>query len=111
VTTKRKVMVCDSCLTEACWQGVLMCENARRAGVTERPAEVIEGSGRPVRGRALPQMVSIRFSPPLLAEARRFADARGVTVSEVVRRAVTDYLEENSAAPPCLGAQPSAGQP
>ena len=27
------VIVCSACLTEACWQGVLMCEDARRAGV------------------------------------------------------------------------------
>ncbi len=26
-------IVCSACLTEACWQGVLMCEDARRAGV------------------------------------------------------------------------------
>ena len=31
------VTACSACLTEACWQGVLMCEDARRAGITQIP--------------------------------------------------------------------------
>ena len=38
MTGQRKpqlVTVCDACLTEACWQGILMCENARQVGTTQ----------------------------------------------------------------------------
>jgi len=65
-----------------------------------RPSEVIEGSGRPVRGRALSQMVSVRWDPALLQAARLYAESKGLTISDVVRLAVTDYLEENSDDPP-----------
>lgn len=27
------VWVCDACSTEACWQGILMCDDAVKAGV------------------------------------------------------------------------------
>jgi hypothetical protein len=35
-----EVTVCAACLAEACWQGLLMCDEARTAGTTTilRPA-------------------------------------------------------------------------
>ena len=33
------ITVCDACLTEACWQGTVMCENAKQAGTTRIPGE------------------------------------------------------------------------
>jgi antitoxin component of RelBE/YafQ-DinJ toxin-antitoxin module len=54
-------------------------------------------------GRALKQMVSVRWDAPLLRTARLHAESRGLTLSDVVRLAVTDYLEENSDDPPMLG--------
>ena len=30
------ITVCDKCLTAACWQGVLMCPDARGAGTVEK---------------------------------------------------------------------------
>jgi hypothetical protein len=32
--TTRTVIVCSACETEPCWQGLMMCEEARTAGVT-----------------------------------------------------------------------------
>jgi hypothetical protein len=34
--TTRTVIVCSACETESCWQGLMMCEEARTAGVTAR---------------------------------------------------------------------------
>jgi hypothetical protein len=36
--TRELTTVCAACLTEACWQGTLMCDDARRAGTTQIPA-------------------------------------------------------------------------
>jgi NUMOD4 motif/HNH endonuclease len=65
--------------------------------------EVIEGSGVAGARRELKQMVSGRWDAPLLHAARAYAESRGLTISDVVRLAVTDYLEENSDDPPMLG--------
>jgi hypothetical protein len=67
----------------------------------ERPHDVIEGSGRAGAPRSLDQMVSIRFPVGLLRDARLLAEARGINVSDLVRLAVTDLIEEESADPPC----------
>ena len=34
-----KVTVCSECGTEACWQGVLMCDKARSAGTAQAELE------------------------------------------------------------------------
>ena len=72
-------------------------------GCRDRPREVIEGSGAAGTGRELKQMVSVRWDAPLLQATRLHAESRGLTISDVVRLAVTDYLEENSDRPPMLG--------
>ena len=65
--------------------------------------EVIEGSGAVGAGRELKQMGPVRWNAPLLQAARLHAESRGLTISDVVRLAVTDYLEENADGPPMLG--------
>jgi len=72
-------------------------------GCCDRPYEVTGGSGAMGTGRALKQIVSVRWEAPLLQAARLYAESRGLTISDVVRLAVTDYLEENSDDPPILG--------
>jgi hypothetical protein len=71
--------------------------------MNERPAGIIEGSGRAGLPRALPHMVSIRWHASLLEATRLYAESKNLTISDVVRLAVTDYLEENSDHPPLLG--------
>ena len=53
--------------------------------------------------RELKQMLSVRWDAPLLHAARLHAESKGLTISDVVRLAVTDYLEVNSDDPPMLG--------
>ena len=36
---KNLITVCDKCFCASCWQGILMCDNARIAGATERTIE------------------------------------------------------------------------
>ena len=69
----------------------------------ERPQGLIEGSGRAGPGKALGHMVSIRFDTGVLRAAREYADSKGLTLSDVVRLAVVDYLEEHCEEPPVLG--------
>ncbi|HEY6297439.1 MAG TPA: hypothetical protein VIX15_17405 [Streptosporangiaceae bacterium] len=37
--TAGEVLVCSACLSEACWNGTLMCDQARTAGVTAVPED------------------------------------------------------------------------
>ena|SRR6202044_4269051 len=37
MSLERQVIVCSACETESCWQGVLMCDEARSAGVMTAP--------------------------------------------------------------------------
>ena len=36
------VIVCDSCMTAACWQGIFMCDNSFGAGTCEVERHVLE---------------------------------------------------------------------
>jgi hypothetical protein len=41
--SQKIVTVCDKCLTESCWQGRLMCSEARTAGtITATEAEIAQ---------------------------------------------------------------------
>ena len=33
---KQLILVCDRCLCASCWQGVVLCDEARHAGITYR---------------------------------------------------------------------------
>lgn len=50
------------------------------------------GPGRPPMGDAAKSVESVRLEPALRVEAAQRAAAEGVTVSEVMRRALREYL-------------------
>jgi len=50
------------------------------------------GPGRPPLGEAAKSVESVRLEPALRVEAAQRAAAEGVTVSEVIRRALREYL-------------------
>jgi hypothetical protein len=60
-------------------------EAVRRNLARQHRGEVVEGSGEPIEGRSVPQMVSVRLDPALLAELRALARKRGSTVSDLLR--------------------------
>jgi len=51
------------------------------------------GRGRPPLGAAAKRVESVRLDPALRDEAVRRATAEGVSVSEVIRRALRAYLQ------------------
>jgi hypothetical protein len=50
------------------------------------------GPGRPPLGEAAKSVESVRLEPALRVETAERAAAEGVTVSEVIRRALREYL-------------------
>jgi CRISPR-associated endonuclease/helicase Cas3 len=56
------------------------------------------GPGRPPLGADAKSVHSIRLDPALQAETSRRAAAEGTTVSEVIRRALREYLEPHEGA-------------
>ena len=50
------------------------------------------GPGRPPLGAAARTVESVRLEPALQAQTAQRAEADGVTVSEVIRRALREYL-------------------
>lgn len=50
------------------------------------------GPGRPPLGEAAKSVESVRLTPALRAAAMQRAEEEGVTVSEVIRRALGEYL-------------------
>jgi hypothetical protein len=60
----------------------------------ERPQELVPGSGHRVEPRALQQMVSVRLDGALVAELRAHAREAGMSLSDLLREAVTRYLGE-----------------
>jgi hypothetical protein len=51
------------------------------------------GPGRPPLGHAAKSVESVRLEPDLRDEVARRAQAEGVTVSELIRRALRQYLK------------------
>ncbi len=51
------------------------------------------GPGRPPLGDAAKSVESVRLEPDLRDEVARRAQAEGITVSEVIRRALREYLK------------------
>lgn len=51
------------------------------------------GPGRPPLGEAAKSVESVRLEPALRDEAARRAEAEGITVSELIRRALRQYLK------------------
>lgn len=50
------------------------------------------GPGRPPLGEAAKSVESVRLEPALRAEAAQRASDEGVSISEVIRRALREYL-------------------
>jgi len=53
----------------------------------DRPQGLIEGSGRRGESRRLDQMISARLDPTLVAALKQLAEARAVSLSDVIREA------------------------
>ena len=51
------------------------------------------GPGHPPLGEAGKRVESVRLDPALLLETAQKAEAEGITVSEVIRRALRQYLQ------------------
>lgn len=73
-------------------------ESARRDEAFEHRGEVVPESGRPVEPRRVPQVVSLRLHPDLLAALRTLADARGTSVSELLREGAEFVIIRSTAA-------------
>ena len=59
----------------------------------DRPQGLVEGSGRLGEPRRLNQMISARLDPVLVADLRKFAEKRGISLSDVLREAAIQLLE------------------
>jgi hypothetical protein len=64
---------------------------------TERPRDVVEGSGRRGETRRLDQMISARLDPALVAKLKRLAADRGVSLSDILREAALLLIERDQA--------------
>ena len=62
-----------------------MSEIERRELADAHRGEVMPGSGSPVEGRRLGQIVSVRLEPDTIVALREVANRRGVTVSDLLR--------------------------
>jgi hypothetical protein len=78
-------------------------EQALRETAQAHKGDVVEGSARPVTPRRLDQMISVRLDPDLVGKLREIAEARGVTVSTLLRDAgrmlVDQYMTPPKATP------------
>ena len=84
VSAGDKVAVCASCLTEACWNGTLMCEAAKTAGVVIRRRGEMDAPG------AVPARERLRL---LAGSLRGYADRQDLGPDDLVRQAAVT-LEE-----------------
>jgi predicted HicB family RNase H-like nuclease len=69
-----------------------LADEAERGYDVEQLANKPRGRGRPPLGHQAKTVGSVRLDPALREEAAQRADADGITVSEVVRRALREYL-------------------
>ena len=69
-----------------------LAAEAERGYSPEQLAGKPRGRGRPPLGDRVKTVESVRLDPDLRDETIKRADADGVTVSEVVRRALAEYL-------------------
>jgi hypothetical protein len=70
-----------------------MSERERRELAEQNRDSVVLGSGVPVEGRRLGQMVSLRLEPEILGMLRDIANQRGVTVSDLLRDGAAMIIE------------------
>jgi predicted HicB family RNase H-like nuclease len=69
-----------------------LAEEAERGYTAEQLRDRPRGRGRPPLGAVAKTVESVRLDPALRDEAARRADADGISVSEVIRRALRAYL-------------------
>lgn len=69
-------------------------EKRRREAAQAITADV-EAGGREVARRSLKQMVSVRLEAQLLKELRLLADRRGLSISDLLREAALNLIEES----------------
>jgi hypothetical protein len=69
-----------------------LAAQAERGYTSEQLAGKPRGRGRPPLGDRAKTVESVRLDPALRAATIKRADADGVSVSEVVRRALSEYL-------------------
>jgi hypothetical protein len=63
----------------------------------ERPEGLIEDAGQRGEPRRLDQMISVRLDPLIVASLRKHAEARGVSLSDVLREAALHLLAREEA--------------
>ena len=69
-----------------------LADEAERGYKASGLADRRRGPGRPPLGRAAKTVESVRLDADVREQIARRAEADGVTVSEVIRRAVAEYL-------------------
>lgn len=62
-----------------------------------RPQGLVEGSGRLGEPRRLDQMISARLDPALVSDLRKYAEQRGMSLSDVLREAAVQLLQQEQA--------------
>lgn len=67
-------------------------DEAERGYDAQQLRDKPRGRGRPPLGEAAKVVESVRLEPDLRAEAEERAAAEGVTTSELIRRALREYL-------------------
>ena len=67
-------------------------DEAKRGYSSELLVTKRRGPGRPSLGNTAKKVGSVRLDPALREEAARRAEDDGVSVSEIVRRALWEYL-------------------
>jgi len=75
-----------------------MSEQERRETAFEQRGDLVENSDEIVRPRKIPQMISLRLEPGVVAQLRDLAARRGVTVSDLLREGADHILSTSQAA-------------
>lgn len=70
-----------------------LADEAERGFTADQLRNKPRGRGRPPLGAAVKTIESVRLDPALRDEAARRAAEDGVSLSEVIRRALREYLE------------------
>jgi len=69
-----------------------LADEAEHGYAVQHLANQPRGRGRPPLGHRAKKVESVRLDPALREQAAERADADGISVSEVVRRALREYL-------------------
>lgn len=70
-------------------------EQERRAQAEQNKGRVVAGSGEPLEGRKLDQMVSLRLDPEVLTALRALASKQRRSVSDLLRQAAIRLILES----------------